>query len=61
VPTIVQLTLAKWLTQGVGENKADRKIAFTQTCAVATPGTASEKAAEGVRSKWRKSECKIPS
>ena len=28
VPTIVQLELAKWLTREVGEDKADRVIAF---------------------------------
>lgn len=35
VPTIVQLELAKWLTREVGEDKADRVIAFTETCVVA--------------------------
>ena len=35
VPTIVQLELAKWLTREVGEEKADRVIAFTETCVVA--------------------------
>ena len=30
VPTMVQLELAKWLTREVGEDKADRVIAFTQ-------------------------------
>jgi predicted nucleic acid-binding protein len=35
VPTIVQLELAKWLTREVGEDKADRVIAFTATCVVA--------------------------
>jgi predicted nucleic acid-binding protein len=34
VPTIVQLELAKWLTREVGEDKADRVIAFTGTCVV---------------------------
>ncbi len=34
VPTIVQLELAKWLTREVGEDKADRVIAFTQMCIV---------------------------
>jgi predicted nucleic acid-binding protein len=35
VPTIVQLELAKWLTREIGEDKADRVIAFTETCVVA--------------------------
>ena len=34
VPTMVQLELAKWLTCEVGEDKADRVIAFTQLCNV---------------------------
>ena len=34
VPTIVQLELAKWLARKVGEDKADRVIAFTRTCVV---------------------------
>jgi uncharacterized protein len=32
---MVQLELAKWLTREVGEDKADRVIAFTETCVVA--------------------------
>lgn len=35
VPTVVQLELAKWLTRESGEDKADRVIAFTQTCVIA--------------------------
>ena len=35
VPTIEQQELAKWLTREAGEDKADRVIAFTQTCIVA--------------------------
>ena len=34
VPTIVQLELAKWLTREVGEDEADRVIAYTQKCVV---------------------------
>lgn len=34
VPTIVQLELAKWLTREVGEEAADRMIAYTQRCVV---------------------------
>lgn len=34
VPTIVQLELAKWLNREIGEEEADRVIAFTQTCIV---------------------------
>ncbi len=40
VPTLVQLELAKWLTREVGEDKADRVIAFTETCFVADLDTA---------------------
>jgi uncharacterized protein len=40
VPTIVQLELAKWLTREVGEDKAERVIAFTETCVVADLDTA---------------------
>jgi predicted nucleic acid-binding protein len=39
VPTIVQLELAKWLTREAGEDKADRVIAFTETCVVADLGS----------------------
>ena len=35
VPTMVQLELMKWLTREAGEDKADRVIAFTETCVVA--------------------------
>lgn len=35
VPTIVQLELAKWLAREVGDDEADRVIAFTETCVVA--------------------------
>jgi predicted nucleic acid-binding protein len=34
VPTIVQLELAKWLTREMGEDEADRVIAYTQKCVV---------------------------
>lgn len=40
VPTIVQLELAKWLTREIGEDKADRVVAFTETCIVADLDTA---------------------
>jgi predicted nucleic acid-binding protein len=40
VPTMVQLELAKWLTRELGEDKADRSIAFTETCVVADLDTA---------------------
>jgi len=39
-PTLVQLELAKWLTREVSEDKADRVIAFTETCVVADLDTA---------------------
>jgi uncharacterized protein len=35
VPTMVQLELMKWLTREASEDKADRVIAFTETCVVA--------------------------
>ena len=34
VPTIVQLELSKWLTREMGEDVADRVIAYTQKCVV---------------------------
>jgi len=34
VPTIVQLELDRWLTREVGENEAERVIAYTQLCVV---------------------------
>lgn len=34
VPTIVQLELSKWLVRELGEDDADRVIAYTQTCVV---------------------------
>jgi predicted nucleic acid-binding protein len=40
VPTVVQLELAKWLAREVGEDKADRVIAFTEVCVVADLDTA---------------------
>lgn len=35
VPTIVQFELAKWLSREIGQDEADRVIAFTQTCRIA--------------------------
>jgi len=40
VPTLVQYELSKWLTREVGDDKADRVIAFTETCVVADLDTA---------------------
>jgi len=40
VPTMVQLELAKWLTREADEGRADRVIAFTETCVVADLDTA---------------------
>ncbi len=40
VPTVVQLELAKWLTREVGEDAANRTIAFTTTCVVIDLDTA---------------------
>ena len=39
VPTIVQLELAKWLVREVGEEGADRMIAYTQRCVVVSLDT----------------------
>jgi uncharacterized protein len=35
VPTIVQLEISKWLSRELGEDEANRVIAFTTTCVVA--------------------------
>ena len=45
VPTMVQLELVKWLTREVGEDKADRVVAFTETCIIADLDTATALAA----------------
>ena len=34
VPTVVQLELSKWLLREIGEETADRVIAFSETCVV---------------------------
>ncbi|MDH4554300.1 type II toxin-antitoxin system VapC family toxin [Pseudomonas sp. BN417] len=39
VPTMVQLELAKWLVREVGEDEADRVIAYTEKCQVAALDT----------------------
>ena len=39
VPTMVQLELAKWLGREMGEDEADKIIAFTQLCVVVTLDT----------------------
>jgi len=53
VPTIVQFELAKWLTREVGEDKADRVIAFTETCVVADLDTTIALAAAEVGAKHK--------
>ena len=40
VPTIVQLELSKWLVRELGEDEADRVIAYTLKCVVAPLDTA---------------------
>ncbi|GGK47539.1 type II toxin-antitoxin system VapC family toxin [Salinarimonas ramus] len=40
VPTMVQLELTKWLTREVGDDEADRVIAFSQICRVVDLDTA---------------------
>ena len=39
VPTIVQLELSKWLNRELGEDEADRVIAYTQKCVVVSLDT----------------------
>lgn len=39
VPTIVQLELSKWLMRELGEEQADRVIAYTQTCRISVLDT----------------------
>ena len=53
VPTIVQLELVKWLTREVAEDKADRVIAFTETCVVADLDTANALLAADLSAKHR--------
>ncbi|HEY7577801.1 MAG TPA: type II toxin-antitoxin system VapC family toxin [Acetobacteraceae bacterium] len=53
VPTIVQLELAKWMAREVGEDQADRVIAFTQTCVVADLDTATALAAADLCARHR--------
>src|SRR5437667_9979085 len=53
VSTIVQLELAKWLTREVGEDKADRVIAFTETCVVADLDTTTALSAAGLCAKHK--------
>lgn len=53
VPTIVQLELARWLTREVGEDRADRVIAFTETCVVADLDTAAALSAAEICSKHK--------
>ena len=40
VPTIVQLELSKWLVRELGDDEADRVIAYTQKCVVVPLDTA---------------------
>ncbi len=53
VPTIVQLELAKWLTREVGEDKADRVIAFTETCVVSDLDTATALSAAELGARYK--------
>lgn len=53
VPTLVQFELAKWLTREIGEDKADRVIAFTETCVVAELDTATALAAAELCARYR--------
>jgi predicted nucleic acid-binding protein len=53
VPTIVQLELAKWLTREASEDKADRVIAFTETCVVADLDTPTALAAAELCARYK--------
>jgi uncharacterized protein len=53
VPTMVQLELANWLTREAGEDKADRVIAFTQTCVIAGLDTATALSAAELSTAYR--------
>ncbi len=53
VPTMVQLELAKWLARELGEDKADRVIAFTETCVVADLDTGIALAAADLCGRYR--------
>lgn len=53
VPTMVQLELAKWLMREVGEEVADRVIAFSATCVVADLDTATALAAAELGARHR--------
>jgi uncharacterized protein len=53
VPTIVQLELMKWLTREVGEDQADRVIAFTETCVVADVDTATALSAADLSARYK--------
>jgi len=53
VPTVVQLELAKWLAREVGEDRADRVIAFTETCVVADLDTATALSAAALCASYR--------
>jgi predicted nucleic acid-binding protein len=53
VPTMVQLELAKWLTREVGEDEADRVIAFTETCVIADLNTATALSAADLCARYR--------
>lgn len=53
VPTIVQLELAKWLTHELGEDEADRIIAFTQKCIVVALDTSLALSAADLHRRYR--------
>ena len=53
VPTMVQLELVKWLTREVGEDKADRVVAFTETCIIADLDTATALSAAELCARYR--------
>jgi len=53
VPTMVQLELAKWLTREAGEDRADKVIAFTETCVVADLDTSTALMAAELRARYR--------
>ncbi len=56
----LELQLAKWLTREVGEDRADRAIAFIQTCVVATFDTATADASVYATALMHEAELRKP-
>ena len=52
-PTIIQLELAKWLSREVGEDAANRAVAFSRHCRVAPLDTDTALLAADLASAWK--------